>query len=477
MHGGNCNMKCADILLINPPFHVRHGGGSFLPLGLGYIISSIIVAGYSWDLLDCTKLVHSFYSEDLEKFRASFSKALDAYSPLLIGIGPCITTQLRALEIITDCCREAFPQIPIFAGGPLASIDGQEWLFFDKLGINCIIKGDGELAVLEAITLAKAHKDISNSPLISCRGYSFTNRIENIDEIVYPFRELLSESIFSMRRSGKQQKNHSAAMITSRGCPYSCNYCVSGNLPGTVRKRSNENIISEMEFLQQRYNANDIVFYDDCFFINRVCPDDEIGLFCDKLLEKKLSMTWQVEMRPDMFLALSEISILKLSSAGCRQINIGIEKISKDGLAFLGKPIELAGLKDKIALLKSVSNIRVAATFILGGRNETREDVLELINESISFGLDFAHYNPLFIYPGTPLYSEMFNTPQDWANYIWADEYPWGEIVFENRFLTASDLLDLVDYAYETFYKGSPYAFEHMVTDRFNIKQGKESLY
>ena len=469
-------MESVDLLLINPPFHTRNGGGSFLPLGLGYIISSVIDNGYSWAVIDCANMIHSFHKDDLQRFERELQLKLEQYYPLMIGIGPCITSQLRALDIISKCTRKTFPAIPIVAGGPLASIEGQEWVFYDYLGIDYIIKGDGELAIPDAITAIKNTGNISNSKMVSKRGYSFINEIEDIDSIIFPYREIHSYDVFSTRRSSHLSVgNQTAAMITARGCPYACYYCVSGNLKvgQKVRKRRIRNIIEEIELLHKKYGITDIIFYDDCFFSNIQTAENDISLFCDTLLCSDVHITWQIELRPDLFSSLNDESIQKLAKSGCRQINLGIEKISESGLKFLGKTSSLFGIHEKITQVKSISEITISATFILGGGNETRADVIHLICESKKLGLDYAHYNPLFVYPGTPLYQDIFSDDRKWVDIIRNDNLPWGEIVFENETLRRNELLELVDYAYSEFYMGTEYYEDQMITDRFNLKEGR----
>jgi len=465
-------MENIDLLLINPPFHTRSGGGSFFPLGLGYIISSVVAHGYSWRTIDCTQMIHSFYEKDLHNFKEKLHVELQKYSPSIVGVGPCVTSQLRALKVISNCCKEVLPSIPIIAGGPLASIEGQEWLFFEDLCVDFIIKGDAEQAIPDAIKAIKDSGSAANSKLLSKPGYNFINEIKDIDSILFPYRGLSDGDTFSTRRSSFSSFQTQAAMITSRGCPYSCNYCVSGNLKGngTVRKRSVHNIIQEMETLYRNYGINDVIFYDDCFFSSPQTASADVRLFCDALISKSFDMTWQIELRPDLLLALTDDSINLLENSGCRQISLGIEKVSSAGLKFLGKSDALAGLKQKNFHIREISKIELSATFILGGGNETRSDVIQLIEKSKCLGLSFAHFNPLFVYPGTPLYRHLFASDRSWADTIYNDILPWGEIIFENENLKRADLLELVDYAYSEFYKDTEYASQHMISDRFNIK-------
>lgn len=462
-------MQPTDILFIIPPFHTRHGGGSFFPLSISYLISAVVANGYSWEVINCTSIIDSFYSDDLAKLKTKLLDDLQNYSPRIIGIGPCITSQLKSLKIITDCCKSVLPGIPILAGGPLATIKEQEWVFYEYLGINYIVKGDGEVAVPNAIRSIIENGVLDNC-LVSTPEKKYINIIDDLNSILFPFRGFHSSDVFSERRSGNGEQ---AAMITSRGCPYSCNYCVSGNLVTSqrIRRRSIDNSLLEIVEIKSKYGINDIVFYDDCFFYKANDADKEVAAFCNAVLKNDIDFKWQIELRPDFFVSLSDASIRLLETSGCRQINLGIEKVSDKGLDFLGKANSIAGLKEKIDRIKALSQIQLSGTFILGGEAETEEDIKSLVSQSKEFGLDFAHYNPLFVYPGTPLYEKVFDNPRAWVDIITNDDLPWGEIVYDSKIIKRDQLLALVDFAYTEFYSGSEFESQEMIVDRFNIKR------
>lgn len=463
--------KKVDLLLINPPFHMRNGSGKFFPLGLRYIISSVEHNGYSWAVIDCTEIIQSYRDDDLNKLSRELKRLLTGYAPLIIGIGPTITSQLRALKIISSACRDVFENTPIFAGGPFASIKNQEWFFFEELKIEYLIKGDGEVAVPDVIRTLKKSGEIKNCKMVSSKDVSVINVIEDINQITFPYRGPLSNEKYSLRRQNLYQVQ--APMITSRGCPFACDYCVSGNMKNSnirFRKRTIQNVLEEIVSLHNNYGVTDLIFYDDCFFHNLNNLNEDVERFCKALINNRITIKWQIEMRPDFFVRLSEDAISYLNAAGCRQINLGIEKVTDQGLAFIGKKGNWSGLNKRIDYIRSHTSISQSATFIIGGGEETASEIKRHIEETLSLGLDFAHYNPLFIYPGTPLYNLKFSNEREWADYIMNDELPWGEIVYESRDVNKNDLLELIEYAYTQFYKNTSYKESRMVKDRFNIR-------
>ncbi len=459
-----------DLLLINPPFHQRMGGGSSFPLGLGYIISSIEQYGFTYRVINCTKAISSYYEEDLNFLNVFLSKELLKYDPMLVGIGPCMTTEVKALKIIADACKNIYGVERIFAGGPLANIKGQEWVFLEYLGLKYFISGYGEKPVADAI---KARKNGKN--LIECNGISYANHYVinttlDVNKLPFPKRLFIEDTRVSIRRSLDKKDTKTLTMITSRGCAYHCNYCVSGSITNNIiNKRSSKNIVDEMEYLKNEYGATDIIFYDDCFFFRPAKAKIDVHDFCQELNNRKLGMTWQMEVRVDWLMHLEDESVQELFESGCRQINLGIEKTSLRGQIYVGKVFNIPDLIERIKHMKKISPIKFAGTFILGGADETEKDIRDEIEVSKNMHLEFAHYNPLFIYPGTKVYEDLGYSEKEWLHKILEDKYPWGELVYENRSVSKERLIELTEEAYISFYHDRPEASLEMVKDRFNI--------
>ena len=451
---------------------MRRGSGNFLPLGLGYIISATEVNGFTVDVVNCASFINSFHPDDFEILDVCLRSALSDYSPLLIGVGPCITTQLKALMVISKTCKDMFPNTAIVCGGPLATMHDQEWVFFEMLGVDYIIKGDGEEAITNLLATLKSGKRAIDCDNVSYLGHTIVNEIADINNIRFPSRTIANDMQISLRRQDKTKEQITFPMITSRGCMYRCAYCVSGSLPYcNFRKRNYGNIINEMKRLKEEFGATDVIFYDDCFFYNPRIANNDIRDFCTLLLDHNINMSWQMELRTDLILSIDEQSIELLEEAGCRQINIGIEKTTDENLRNIGKTSSVRGLQERNKIIVERSNIQLTGTFILGGPGETEASTQQLISSAQELYLTEAHFSPLFLYPGTKLYIDMGYDARKWVSLIMNDTYPWGEIVYENEFLTREKLLDLEQIAYEEFYKGKDHAYADAYLDRYNLRR------
>jgi radical SAM superfamily enzyme YgiQ (UPF0313 family) len=101
------------------------------------------------------------------------------------------------------------------------------------------------------------------------------------------------------------------------------------------------------------------------------------------------------------------------------------------------------------------TGIRAAGTFILGGVGETQADVIDTIEFAVSLPLDYAHFNPLAIYPGTALFNQAFPTERSdrWLHLCLNEDLaPLGDILYRSTELPLEVILEKVQDAYRAFY-------------------------
>lgn len=457
-----------DILFIIPPFHRRNGSGSIFPLGTGAIMACLETNHMTYDYIDCTQIIDTLWPNNLRILEEYLRDELKHYNPLLIGIGPCVTPGVRALEVVSRCCLEIFGKSKVFAGGPFTLLPSQEWFFYENLKLDYLIKGDGEEAVCKAIETLKMGQNLKQCEVVSYPGYSKINIVQDLDKMPFPKRVQLEKNVFSERRRHEKVGTKTAHIVASRSCPYHCDYCVSGNIKIPFRRRSPNNIVAEMKMLVDKYGITDIVFYDDCFFPTPTTVHRDITAFCNALKNADLHLTWQIEIRPDVLVEIKDDELKKLSQHGCRQMNIGVEKTNKYGAMVFGKKFDFERLKTYLSNVHRICSIRMTGTFILGGKDETVTSIRELIKASANMNLDEAEYSPLFVYPDTPIYDEVFSSPREWVDIVIKSDEPWGEVVYENKELDKKTLISLVNEAYECFYGGTNTS--KRIHDRYHLR-------
>lgn len=486
-----------DFVLIHPPYHRRKGSGTIFPIGLGYLASAAENIGYKVSIIDCALFFGSLLPSQLSQLGAWLEPRLKSMNPRLgIGIGPCTTSSIRGTEAVAHICKNVLPNIPIIYGGPLASLPGQASLFFDKLGASAVVPGDGEKAICDILITLSGNSDLSHVHTVITPGKDdLMNVVEDLDSLPFPRRLCSVDSngyVLSVRRDlflGKY-----ATMISSRGCPHRCKFCVSAHLhKGIYNRRSLDNIFNEISFLQDSH-INVVVFYDDTFFVKPDSLAKDAHDLATGMFNLARPLYWQAEMRPEVLAMVDKNVAALLYAAGCRQLNIGIEKLDSSCASLMGKDVDIDKIRRAVRNINSEApNLRLTGTFILGGPQENQNSILKTIELASDLGLLFAHFYPLEVYPGTDMYRECFpnDGPLDWYEKIVSDDLPWGELLYENALLTRTDLLAMVNEGYKSFYTrnewhqmahqslGANYSkvanvVKEWCVDRFSIK--KETL-
>jgi len=423
---------------------------------LAYLAPSLRKRGFASRILDCAVHFYSLDAFTIEELKRWLRQQLVKLSPkLAIGIGPCTTSAIRSTVAIADTCREVYPETPLLFGGPLALIPDQGWLFFERLNGCALVRGDGEYTLGSILARLREGKGLSNIPGVqsSADQQMKPSFIENLDSLPYPTSDMYGTSAYkpSVRRDLFAYPG--ATMVGSRGCPHSCAFCVAGQLI-KFRRHSFEYVAEQVKMLRKNHRIRSVIFYDDSLFPDLLNVNDEITLFADLLFQSAPDVVWQIEIRPDVFSQIPKDSFVHLFSRGCRQLNIGIEKGSPSQLKLLSKPFDIDQLRETCQLVNRVCpKMRLTGTFILGGPGETLGSIRETVRFSTQLNLLFAHYYPLELYAGTPLYNSVFGRDNSaWFKEIMGNRWPWGEILYENHDISADQLVKLVCNAYHYFY-------------------------
>jgi len=487
-----------DMLLIHPPYHRRMGSGCIFPIGLGYLASAAENHGFRVTIIDCAQTFTSLNPINLKELSIWLTDILKATNPkLAIGIGPCTTSAIRGINAIAHTCKNVLPKIPIIYGGPLASMPGLSRLFFEQFGAAAIVPGDGDQVICDILSVLSGKSDLSSIDGVTTQDrVAPDNIITNLDTLPFPTRKWKSEGFdyhLSVRRDLFDGKF--ATMIRSRGCPYRCKFCVSGKLRnGQYTRRSVKNVIDEIELLRYSHGVDTIVFYDDTFIVSPKNLVEDTNEFVEGIAKLRNQLTWQIEIRPDVLAAFDRSLAATLYSAGCRQLNIGIEKADSAKADLIGKNINVDQIKYAIEEIRlGAPALRLTSTFILGGPHEDHDSMMKTINLANELNLLFAHFYPLELYPGTDMYNMYFpdQSPLDWYQKIIADDIPWGELLYESPLLTRKEILSLISDAYKSFYRRDQWhtmarhflglnysmvanAAEKWCSDRFALKTGIE---
>lgn len=378
----------SDLLLIYPYFNDNHSIFKFPPLGLGYIASYLTEKGYSVELLDCTFMTEE---EAIQKAKIKSSRVIGIYSMLSMK-----DSAIQLAKQLKGKCDL------IITGGPLPTTRPEDYLH----DFDVAVIGEGEETLLEILTSLDKGQDLSKVNGISFREAGLTIKtpprkfVKNLDVLPFPSRNLFDHTSYKRY----YQKYHGytiTSMITSRGCPFSCEFCSRPVFGNFYRSRSPKNIVDEIENIIP-YGYDRLWIADDIFPMNK-----KIGIaVCDEIVERKMDVSWECLCRAD---AIDIELVMKMRKAGCYRLFFGLESGNNNILKIMKKQITVEKTQKAIETVKS-AGIKAGAFFILGYPGENNDTMLDTIRFSSLLPLDYLSFTVPYPLPGTELYERIKDT-------------------------------------------------------------------
>ncbi len=405
-----------DLLLINPNRRTRanarsshiKGSRPRQPLGIAYSAAMARKAGVNVRLMDASILRWpAQHTADLVR----------RIRPRFVCVS---TTQLDRWQNPDLDLTEVFALINALEGlsviveGTHGTVTPQ-WIF-EKCSANYVIRGEPELT-----TLALVQALLSGAPLDGIAGLSWREngavrsnpdrRFDKpLDEYPFPAFDDLPMRLYSYTLE-EDLPAPFTLMLTSRGCPISCTFCLKAMMPKGIRFRSPANVVEEMRFLGT-LGIRSIYFQDWEFAANRARARE----VCQALVDAKLGVRWGCSCRVgDLDDTLVELMV----KAGCVVVNVGFETGSQKMLDAVEKHITIQQVETGLAACRRFGlKLRFFGLVNLPG--ETRETIEESTAFLVKHGMDVVNPNIPIPYPGTKMYAAM------------GKEVPWDRVEYES---------------------------------------------
>jgi len=377
------------VTLVYPYFHPRFDNSIFRfpPIGLGYIAAFLQQHNISVEIVDCTFLDEKQAVDKIIKNK-----------PAIIGIQSMYSMREPALEL----ARLLRPHCGLLvAGGALPTINPEMFL----VDFDVVVQGEGEQTMLELV-----NQFISGGAFDEIKGIAFKDKatgeikrtasrplIENLDSLPFPSRELFDNSSYKKyynRRFGYK----TTAILTSRGCPFNCDFCSKPIFGSTVRTRSPIKIVDEVEAVVS-LGYDRIWFADDCFTLEK----SRLMEVCDKIIDRGVRVKWECLSRVDTL----DLEIAnKMKQAGCLRVFFGIESGNDYILKIMKKQITTKQAANAIKICKK-TGIKAGAFFIVGYPGENYRTIQDTVKLASSLPLDYLSFTLPYPIPGTPLFERI----------------------------------------------------------------------
>jgi anaerobic magnesium-protoporphyrin IX monomethyl ester cyclase len=368
------------VLLIYPFFLGRRDRSRFRfpPLGPAYVAAALRDAGHDVDLLDCTFLGRD---EALGRAQASGARVVGVYA--MATLGPECRWFAERMRERCDL---------LVAGGPLPTCEPEEFLG----SFDVVVRGEGEQAMCEVVAAFEAGSDMGAVAGVVTRGADLAPPrpfVTDLDAIAFPARDLLPNERYIAHGKKKDGRAVTTVMST-RGCPFACEFCSNVVFGHSYRERSPGNVVDEIEeALALGYDR--ISFADDVFTLDR----RRVAAVCDEIARRGLRFSWECLGRVD---TLDYETARRMWQAGCDTIFFGIESGNDAVLRLMNKQITTAQARAAVEAAHG-AGLRVGAFFIVYYPGESDDTVLDTLRFAGSLPLDYLGLTMPYPLPGTAL--------------------------------------------------------------------------
>ncbi len=322
--------------------------------------------------------------------------------------------------------------------GSDASDNEREFL---DAGATAVISGEGDMALLDALEILAGEPADPGSALAQVGSIAALDtggvlvsgpgrkNMKGLDEIPFAARDLVDIDRYRsihVEHHGRFSLN----MVTTRGCPYHCNWCSKPIWGQRYNARSAENVVEELVEIRDSFDIDHVWFADDIFGLK----PGWIQRFAELVQENDVRIPFKCLSRPDLLVRKDTAEAL--AAAGAEEVWIGAESGSQTILDAMEKGTTVDQIVEAAERVHA-AGFRIAFFIQFGYPGETLEDIeatLDLIRRARPDDIGISVSYPL---PGTPFYDRVKT-----------------ELGDETHWVDSSDLAMLFDGPYPTeFYR------------------------
>ena len=389
-------MRFNRVLLVYPPQDVEWPGLT-PPMGPGYLAETLQKQGIEYDVLDM----------NLGYGIRHLLKKIEHFRPDLVGMS-MITRNYRGFYRILERIKLHDNQIKIVSGGPHVTIFKEQALR-ECPAIDYGVTREGEATLVELCRGEVAEDSIKGLLYRKNGDICYTGDREftaDLDRLPWPRYEK-----FELSKYFKE-----ISVITSRGCPHQCIFCVRHTLTPVYKARSAGNVGKELEYWYAKgYRAFNIE--DDNFNLIQ----ERVYAVCDEIERRRLRglvLRCSNGLRADR----ADRNLLKrMREVGFRYLAFGVDAGNDRMLKVVKKGERMEDIENGIRNACELG-YKIKLFFVIGNPTETTEDVEDMVRLCRKYPVQEVHFNNVVPYPGTELYEWVRNNnhflrqPEEYLN-------------------------------------------------------------
>jgi len=284
-------------------------------------------------------------------------------------------------------------------GGPHATFFPE---IINRDGVDAVCRGEGEEAFLDFINRLERNEHYNTLNWWVKKGDQVIKNkqrplIENLNDLPLIDRELIyQKSTFLKNKKIK-------SFMGSRGCPFNCTYCFNSaykelyaGLGQAIRRRSVDNLLTEIKTIKKKYPMEMVWFNEDLFALDNVWLKE----YAEKY-KKEIGLSFCCSVRLNL---LDEEIVSLLKESGCVSVMTAVET-ANDYMRnnVLNRNMSKEDMERGLKLLKKYG-IKIDVGNIIGLPGETLNDMLDTLIFNQKNGVDYALCSIAQPYPGTKLH-------------------------------------------------------------------------
>jgi anaerobic magnesium-protoporphyrin IX monomethyl ester cyclase len=381
------------------------------PLGSLYAASYLRSRGYEV----------AFFDAMLAGSEDEWARALDQSQPRFAVLYEdnfnylskmCLLRMRQAAFTMIEMARQR--GCTVVVSGADASDHAEQYL---EQGADYVLTGEGEYTLAELVDAltgrsTQALEDILGMTWRGIEGLQRTLRrpdIRDLDSLPFPAWDLVDISHY--RQVWQERHGYYAMnMVTTRGCPFHCNWCAKPIWGQRYNTRSPQNVVAELKWLKETYHPDMISFVDDIFGLK----PGWLATFAEQVEAEDASLPFKCLSRVDLLLRDGEIDALRC--AGARTIWVGAESGAQKILDAMDKGTRVEQIYQATQKLHQ-AGLQVGFFLQFGYPGETRQDIektLQMVRDCQPDDIGMSVSYPL---PGTKFYQavkDQLGAQQHW---------------------------------------------------------------
>lgn len=351
---------------------------------------------------------------------------------LCLGISVLTGPMIRGAVRMAKAAKKVAPHVPVIFGGWHPSLLPGQTL--QESFVDAVVRGQGELTLLEVAENLAAQKSIHGVHGLSCKQFGLPQhaperKVTLLDDLPRPAFEMVDFDAY--QRVSSQRK---LAYATSVGCPYACNYCTDMVF---YKRRFNaleaDRVVSEVTGLVAKYKIDEVAMLDSNLPVDwRRARDIARGF-----LDSKIRFRWTFQASTDFLCRMSDDDVRLLGASGVSHMGFGTESTSAAVLKLMNKRHQRVDEMYETARKACIGGIHVTFNLIFGYPGETEADRVETLRTMSDIARQFwnVSFSPNIFtpYPGIPIWGQLrelgVHEPQsleEWADLpLGRNTLPW----------------------------------------------------